>query len=61
MVLFQLLRHDDRVPARHGRQRLVFFARHLGWVGTAPSLQLKVLADRVVELAHRRQPNASPP
>jgi hypothetical protein len=51
-LVLQVLRSHDRVPARHGRQRLVFLASHLGWIGTAPSLQLEVLADRVVEITH---------
>jgi hypothetical protein len=49
----EILGHDDRVPARDRRQRLLFLSRNLGRVSSAPPLQLQVVANRVIEIAHR--------
>ena len=47
------LGRDDRVAARHRREGFLLLAGDLGRIGPAPPLQVQVVADRVVEIAHR--------
>jgi hypothetical protein len=44
--------------ARHGAERFPFDPRNLTRVRTPQALQLEVLADRLVEVAHYVKPNA---